>query len=277
MKIYIPWDFAPKGARSLTPGFFYGLVSLKELFSVHWRPDFNWKRGKGVVSNSQPSKRVAVFVDGFNVYHFMNKNSNLRKYKWLNYCKLAECYIPRDSHITSVHYFTAFATWDKNKVSRHQIYIKALESVGVTAVVGRFKMVKRPFVIKNDFSRDTFATSDGQIRGTLFEGYTFEEKKTDVAIASYILRMAAQKSYDVALLISGDTDFEPALQELRSMAPHVQIVVAVPNKHIAGSIKSLVGSSNCVSIREKDLAASQLPAVITLPSGSTISAPNTWA
>ena len=47
---------------------------------------------KGTLSE----KRVAVFVDGFNVYHFLDKTPGYKKYKWLNYQKLAETKFAND-------------------------------------------------------------------------------------------------------------------------------------------------------------------------------------
>jgi hypothetical protein len=37
--------------------------------------------------------RVAVFIDGFNVYHALDGNPVWGKFKWLDYAALARCYI----------------------------------------------------------------------------------------------------------------------------------------------------------------------------------------
>jgi len=93
-------------------------------------------------------KRVAVFVDGFNVYHFLDNTPNFKKYKWLNYWRLAECFLPANSEIASIFYFTAFAKWNPDKIKRHKLYIRALRTKGVKEVIGKFKPVKRKFVLK---------------------------------------------------------------------------------------------------------------------------------
>lgn len=194
--------------------------------------------------------RVAAFVDGFNVYHYLLRRG-YTKYKWLNYSKLAECYLPRNSRLASVHYFTARATWDHDKVLRHDIYIRALQHVGIKVTIGRFKDIKKKIVIRNDASNSRYSTSDGSLYGSVFFGYTFEEKKTDVNIACAMVSGAAQDTYDVALLISGDTDFEPAIQTVQQIFKK-DMIVAVPSKKMSGSLKSLLPVGHCVSIREKD-------------------------
>lgn len=218
--------------------------------------------------------RVAAFIDGFNVYHLLDK-PNLRKYKWLNYSSLAARFLPRGGELVSVQYFTAKATWDERKARRHDLYMRALRHFGVECVVGRFKKLKKKVVIYNEASWKSYTTVDGKITGSLFYGYTFEEKKTDVNIASEMITKAATNACDYLLLVSGDTDFEPAIKIVQEVFKK-SIIVAVPNKRISGSIKAIVPKGNCVSIREKDFAGSLLPSSIKLSNGLTIECPQEW-
>ena len=100
---------------------------------------------KGNTSN----KRVAVFVDGFNVYHFLDKTPGLKKYKWLNYRRLAEHFCLVDSIIDSVYYFTALVKFDSEKNKRHNVFIRALKTQDIVTVKGKFKPVKRKFVLED--------------------------------------------------------------------------------------------------------------------------------
>lgn len=220
--------------------------------------------------------RVAVFIDGFNVYHFLDKTANLNKYKWLDYRKLAGCFLPSRSTITSIYYFTAFARWRPDKLKRHKLYIRALRSRGIKEIIGKFKPVKRKFVYRDNSSHKIFNTRDGKIRGRIKEGYTFEEKKTDVNVAIYLINGAFKDEFDTALIISGDTDFEPAIANLRINFPNKEIIVVVPNRKIAGSLRYLVGKGNCYSLEERHLKASQLDDPITLPNGKKLTKPSNW-
>src|SRR5579871_3111204 len=89
--------------------------------------------------------RVLCYIDGFNLYHAiddMNRaaRGTLNHLKWLNLSKLMEVFIdPKVHRIDAIKYFSAYATWKPKQHERHQIYVKALQSAGVTAVLGQFK------------------------------------------------------------------------------------------------------------------------------------------
>jgi hypothetical protein len=84
-------------------------------------------------------KKVAILIDGFNVYHALQEEQRLRKYKWLDYNKLSRCYVTSKDQIVGVYYFTALAHWNRRKMEKHKTYLRALSTVGVKAVFGKFK------------------------------------------------------------------------------------------------------------------------------------------
>ena len=96
--------------------------------------------------------RYCFYIDGFNVYYALNGNHSLdsfpyRKYKWLNYRKLAESVIGQKDTIAGIFYFTSFVKWKTpDVVHRHKQYIKVLRKVGVETIQGRF-MGKDIFVL----------------------------------------------------------------------------------------------------------------------------------
>jgi hypothetical protein len=81
-------------------------------------------------------RKSYFFVVGFNLYHALNYKEfspnyfRFRKYKWLNLYKFASLFVgPLDS-LEQVLLFTAFVTWDRQKVVRHKLFIRANESEG---------------------------------------------------------------------------------------------------------------------------------------------------
>jgi uncharacterized LabA/DUF88 family protein len=228
------------------------------------------------VSGGSSKKRVAVFVDGFNVYHFLDKTAGYRKYKWLNYRRLAEHYCPPGSAIVSAYYFTAFVKFDPEKNKRHNVFIRALRTQNIVTVMGKFKPVIRKFVVEDKSSTQKFKTRVGWIQGRIKTGYTFEEKKTDVNIAVYLLTKAIEDQYDIALVISGDTDFETALKAIKGKFLNKELIIVVPDRKIAGSLRYLAGKGNCFQIKEKHLKVSQLDDPIILPNGEKITKPSNW-
>jgi len=72
------------------------------------------------------TKRVFVYVDGFNLYHALD-DLNQNHLKWLNLWALSENLISQDGGETliTVKYFSAYATWRERSMRRHQRYVAA--------------------------------------------------------------------------------------------------------------------------------------------------------
>jgi len=82
------------------------------------------------------TKRVAIYVDGFNLYHALDDLGE-DHLKWLNLWALGETLLPDGGSeaLTSVKYFSAYATWRERSYRLHQRYVAALKACGVTVVM----------------------------------------------------------------------------------------------------------------------------------------------
>lgn len=158
-----------------------------------------------------PKQKVNFYIDGFNVYHqinsYKNKSSNHKCYKWLNYRSLFESIIDKNNEeIGKIFFFTAIPKgfFPKDKIERHNIYIKALESVDIEIREGVFK-------------------PDEKILQLKYTGYYLKigfpvEKQTDINIAAHMLRHAYtldKSMLSKLFLMSGDTDFVPVLKDIK--------------------------------------------------------------
>jgi len=85
-------------------------------------------------------RRTVFFIDGFNVYHALQKDRHYHKYKWLNYEALAKALVSKDNQIVNIFYFTAYTQWDAAKKARHQSYVKALQLNRIKTIFGKFKL-----------------------------------------------------------------------------------------------------------------------------------------
>lgn len=206
--------------------------------------------------------KVIFFVDGFNLYHALDYTESgpnhfrFRKYKWLNLNKLACLFVgPLDS-LEQVLLFTAYATWDPQKVARHKLFIRANESAGVSVVFGEFKRKdKYCKLCKRQF-------------------HSFEEKQTDVNIALELFRLAYLDKYDRAVIISGDTDLIPAIKAVRATFPQKQIGVMIP---IGKSSEDLLKHADFrFRMKEQHLASSRFPNTVQLSVGATVDCPPNW-
>jgi len=155
-------------------------------------------------------QRVICFVDGFNLYHAIDK-LNEPYLKWVNLKCLASVFIrPKSQRLIDVYYFSAYANWLPESKKRHLQYVKALTSAGVKLVMGRFKS-------KSKKCPKCKTTWNGH-----------EEKETDVNIALALLNLAYKNEYDHACLISNDSDLAPAIHMVRENFPNKEFTTIVP-------------------------------------------------
>ena len=80
---------------------------------------------------------VVFYVDGFNLYHALLRFRD-PKVEWPDLRALCHRQVqPKTEVIKAIKYFSAFAHWLPEPMARHQEYVKALETTGVTAIMGQ--------------------------------------------------------------------------------------------------------------------------------------------
>jgi uncharacterized LabA/DUF88 family protein len=190
--------------------------------------------------------RVAAFVDGFNLYHAVH-DTGQNHLKWVNLKSLCEEFAPSPTFsIEGVYYFRAYAKWRKDAYRRHKAYVRALNAVSVTTVMGKFK----------EKDRNCFSC------GSRWKDH--EEKETDVNIALYMLDLAYQNSYDRALLISADSDLAPPIRMLKSRFPKKDVRVLTPlrRNHSLEIVRAVGGLRFAKKIKQIHLERNVLPKTI---------------
>jgi uncharacterized LabA/DUF88 family protein len=111
--------------------------------------------------------------------------------------------------------------------------------------------------------------------GSLLAGFhNMEEKGSDVNLATHLVHDAHMKRFDVAAVVSNDSDLiEPirvVVQELRKPV----ILLSPPNKYGPGKLKDVASSVR--HFRRVHLLAAQFPPTIKLADGTMVSKPQTW-
>lgn len=156
-------------------------------------------------------RRVSVYIDGFNLYHALDDlgESHL---KWLDLWALSETLIRTNEAVTTVKYFSAYATWMPASYRRHQRYVAALQGQGVQFIEGRFK--EKLMQCKSC--------------GVRYKAH--EEKETDVNIGVHLMADGLQDRFDRALVISADTDLNEAVTLTKAEAAGKQIDIVAPPK-----------------------------------------------
>ncbi|MEZ5307423.1 MAG: NYN domain-containing protein [Pyrinomonadaceae bacterium] len=208
--------------------------------------------------------RIETFIDGFNLYHAIDFTNippdprRLRKYKWLDLYRLSECFVFGNDDLVGCNYFTAYATWDHAKMTRHQDYVKALVNQGVSVHEGRFK------------------EKHHRCRNCQTRYVSREEKETDVHIGAKLIQHAVEDRFDLALLISGDTDLIPAIKVMKELRPEKKIGIILPFGRSSGDLRRQGNKPFNYKMKEKHLRDSQLPDPCPTLDGRKVSKPLNW-
>ncbi|MBL8720107.1 MAG: NYN domain-containing protein [Myxococcales bacterium] len=194
-------------------------------------------------------RRVTAFVDGFNLYHAVD-GLGADHLKWLDLVRLLTIFAgPTDQ--LSVKYFSAYATWKPDAYRRHRAYVQALERCGVDAIMGQFKQ------------------KDRRCRKCGDTWLAHEEKETDVNIGLHMLNLAHKSAYDVALLVSNDSDLAPVVRMVRAEYGGLIIrVLTPPNRHTSLELADAADGETRKIQRvhiERSLLPERIPARGSLP------------
>ena len=126
----------------------------------------------------QKKERVLVYVDGFNLYFGMLE-AGYSNCKWLNLKFLANNLLKPEQELVGVKYFTSRVSNNPDKQKRQTTYIEALETADVEIFYGHYQS----------------DTIDCKRCGNIWPKYN--EKMTDVNIATQIIIDAYQDKYDI--------------------------------------------------------------------------------
>jgi uncharacterized LabA/DUF88 family protein len=201
-------------------------------------------------------ERVIAYIDGFNLYYGM-KAAYGRKYLWLDVEEMCRSLLKTNQQLVAVKYFTARVRTPQDSQRRQNTYLDALaHQTQTVSIFGRLQM------------NEVRCSNCGHTRQKP------EEKRTDVAIATNLVADAYSRRFDMALLVSGDSDMIPPIQEVSGLAGR-RIVVAFPPKRRSQHLLTAAGASTNIS--EASLRKSQLKQQVVLPNGVVLARPTTWA
>ena len=205
--------------------------------------------------------RSIVYIDGFNLYYGALKGT---PHKWLNLKRYFRLLLSGHD-IQKIRYFTA------RIVGSHGIdqdaYLSALATLPLVEIIfGQFK-TKRiqglcpscPLPPPQFFS-------------------TYEEKRTDVNIALWMLHDAQDDLCDRLILVTGDSDLVPAIAMVKNQRPEKMVSVYIPARNLirgaAVELRSIADKHKTLPLNI--LPAAQFPAEITTGAGILIKKPSSW-
>src|SRR5579863_4021109 len=203
---------------------------------------------------------VNVYVDGFNLYYGALKSS---PFKWLDLAALCHRMLPGDT-IQTIQYFTAILSarpGDPSLPTRQQIYLRALRTIpNLSISYGHFLTHPCRMVL----------TGSNPPKKVWVD--KTEEKGSDVNIASHLLRDGYNGAFEVAVLITNDSDLVEPVPIVRHQ---LNLPVGILNPHQQHSVGLKNEATFMKRIRQADIAACQFPNVMTDAKGQ-FHKPSKW-
>lgn len=209
--------------------------------------------------------RVIAYIDGFNFYYGLTKNT---AYRWCDLRALCEKLVPNDI-VKDVKLFTANskALTDPRQPERQNTYFRALEIYsGVLITRSSFSVQKKEFY-----------RSDGFGKINVNVPY---EKGADVNLATSLLVDAYLKNFDLALILSNDSDLEQPILNVRKVF-RLKVKIFSPIKtskqRMSDKLIKAAGQGNHDLVPFDLLATCQLPIEIPNKHGKLLKKPKEWS
>lgn len=212
---------------------------------------------------ANPKPRTAVYIDAFNLYFGALKGT---PHRWLDLAALCKAYLPNND-VIAIKYFTAKVSArpnDPQQPARQQAYLRALGTLPTVSVVyGHYLSHEVTARLANP-------PAGGSAYVRIIKT---EEKGSDVNLASHLLHDAHLNRFDIAVVISNDSDLcEPIKLVRKDLAKQVGVL----NPHKNASRAILPHIDFIKQIRGAALAASQFPAQLQDAQGNVIQKPAGW-
>ena len=214
--------------------------------------------------------RAIIYVDGFNLYYGCLKKS---AYKWLNLEKLGQLLLGKNYEISKIKYFTAKAIDYKHNgvTTRQAYYLKALQTITkIEVIYGKFKQREKSIFIDPPLDV-VIHPGTAPIKKSIFKGASFEEKGTDVNLATQLLIDLYEERFDCALIISNDTDYKMAVQQVKKKGKTIFIINTRLNSQPDIELRK-VSHTHTRKLTEDILKKAQFPDVVH----ETLRKPKKW-
>lgn len=179
--------------------------------------------------------RIMIFVDGRNYYHSLKKSFQNTK---IDFQKVS-AFLSKGNDLINIYFYVSPVPWqeDAEKYSSQQKYFEKLKLIKrLELILGRLEhrknkkleKVKRDFhklyiEIKEDINSERNADFE-ELEKNLDEILKFGnkvEKGVDVNLAVDLVTLAFENKYDIAIVISNDGDFVPAVKKAQSYGKKV--------------------------------------------------------
>ena len=201
-------------------------------------------------------QHVFAYIDGFNFYHGM-LDARLHNSRWLDLRALCTALLRSRQQLYLVRYFTSRVRYDPLGAKNQAVFIDALLARGGVEI---------------EFGH--FLATSVECRKCGFVRTKREEKKTDVNMAVRLLEDAFDDRFDLAIVVSADSDLVPPIEAVRRRFPSKRVVVAFPPQRRSAQLRRAADAAYHLS--GPTIGSSRLPDPVMTPSGVELRAPRGW-
>jgi hypothetical protein len=209
--------------------------------------------------------RTSFYVDAFNLYYGCLKGT---PHKWLDLRKLFTLAFPANQ-INHIHYFTAKVTArpsDPQQPIRQETYLRALLTLpNLTIHYGQY-LASQPWMMLVN------PPPGGPDRVRVHKS---EEKGSDVNMACQLLVDAFDSAFDVAVVVSNDSDLATPIRIVRKKFNRPVLALLPCTKGRPSSVELRKVASKGVMVDAAHLPLAQSPPNLTDAKG-TFHKPASW-
>ena len=205
-------------------------------------------------------KRVIVYVDGYNFYYGLKHGgSTWKRLYWLDIVKFFERMMLPDQELVEVNYYSACPLDDQQAADNQDVLFSANKlNPKFKLHLGRYK--KKKFKCQNC-------------------GYkikTYEEKESDVRVATGMLVDMFAKRCDITIVVSADSDMIPSVEIIKSFNPTHPVHAFIPPNQKSFALVSKCDTIVWLSRYKARFVQSMLPDEVTLLNGHKLQRPANW-
>ena len=205
-------------------------------------------------------KRVIVYVDGYNFYYGLrNGGAKWKRVYWLDIVKFFEKMMLPNQELVEVNYYSARPLDDQLAADNQDKFFKAnLLNSKFKLILGRYK--KKKFKCQN----------------CGFKNKTYEEKESDVRVATGMLVDMLSDRCDITVIVSADSDMIPSVEIIKSEDPCHPVHAFIPPNQKSFALVNKCDTTVWLGHYRARFIQSLLPDEVTLPNGHVLHRPENW-
>jgi uncharacterized LabA/DUF88 family protein len=169
---------------------------------------------------------------------------------------LAEQFLKSNQVLIETKYFTTIVKYPDDKRRRQQVFLEALQTIPDLSI------------FYGHFLSDTITCRHCGHTYT-----THHEKMTDVNISVELMKDAFQDRFDIAFLISADSDLVSPIRLIQQLFPNKKVTSIFPPGRFSSALKST--SARTLRMGHLELAKSLLPDQV-IKNGIVLNRPASW-